>query len=67
MVKKTEPLSLRIIDSHNVIFYITRQYRSSDLRFENDYNLLEQLNKISFTSGKSENIIIAGDFNLRLQ
>ena len=38
-------------------------YRSLNLSKEEEYRLLEQLNKVSFISDISENIMI-GDFNL---
>ena len=62
--KKKESLALRITDSNNQVVGIICKYKYSFLSKEDDYKLQEQLNEIFFTSDKTENIKMVGDFNL---
>ena len=56
-------LALRITDSIKEVFDIICIFRSPNWSKE-EYILLQQLNKVPFTSDNSENIIMVEDFNL---
>ena len=58
--EKTEFLALRITDSTKEVFNIILMYKSQNLSKEDNYKLMKE---VLFTSDKSENILLVGNWN----